>query len=334
MLYLHGLGHSHPANVIDNDFLASLDIGVDCDWIEERVGIRERRTTMSLEYIRETRNKDTRASAEGSNTSTADMAREAALCAFRRAGLDVKSVKMVIAGGCCPEMLIPAEACRLAAELEIPALAFDVSAACASFAAQVHFISQMRPETLPDFLIILNVEAFTRTVDYSDRKSAVLFGDAATAAILSPRVPSPRRIVASSFNTDPAGHRQITIPAGGHFLQDGHRVQLFAIRKTTEMVEHFLSQKNGTAPTDEYFVGHQANLRVLEAVCGRLNIPEDRHLRNVVSFGNCGAAGAPSVLSQNWDSLGPGAIAINVAMVGSGLSWGGVRIEMGGVNSH
>ncbi|HKM67302.1 MAG TPA: ketoacyl-ACP synthase III [Candidatus Acidoferrum sp.] len=331
MLYLHGLGHFHPSNVIDNDFLASLDIGVDCNWIEERVGIRERRTTMSLEYIRETRNLDTRASAEASATSTVDMAREAALCALRRAGLEAKSIKMVIAGGCCPEMLIPAEACRVAGAMEMPALAFDVSAACASFAAQIHFIAQMQPETLPDFILVLNVEAFTRTIDYSDRKSAVLFGDGATAAILSPRVPSPRRIVASTFQTDPAGHHQITIPAGGHFAQEGHRVQLFAIRRTAEMVEYFRSHKNGDAATDEYFVGHQANLRVLEGVCGRLKIEESRHLSNVAKFGNCGAAGAPSVLSQNWDSLGD--CAVNLAVVGSGLSWGGVRIQMTGANS-
>jgi 3-oxoacyl-[acyl-carrier-protein] synthase-3 len=287
---------------------------------------------MSLDYIRETRNLDTRASAEASTTSTVDMAREATLCALRRAGLDARAIKMVIAGGCCPEMLIPAEACRLAATLEMPALAFDVSAACASFAAQVHFISLVRPEALPDFILVLNVEAFTRAINYSDRRTAVLFGDAATAAILSPRIPSPRRIVASTFHTDPAGHHQITIPAGGHFAQDGHRVQLFAIRKTSEMVEYFRSQKNGDAATDEYFVGHQANLRILEGVCGRLNILESRHLTNVANFGNCGAAGAPSVLSQNWDSLG--ACAVNLAVVGSGLSWGGVRIQMTGANSH
>lgn len=326
MLYLHGLGHFHPSTVIDNDFLASLDIGVDCAWIEERVGIRERRTTLSLDYIRETRNNDTRASASGSTMTTVDMAKEATLCALRRAGLEATAIKMVIAGGCCPEMLIPAEACRLAAALEISGVAFDVSAACASFAAQIHFISQMRPETLPDFLLILNVEAFTRTIDYSDRKSAVLFGDAATAAILSPRVSASRKIVDSTFHTDPAGQHQITIPAGGHFSQDGNRVQMFAIRKTTEMVEHFRSRGNGNNEPGEYFVGHQANLRVLEGVCGRLHIPESRHLSNVAAFGNCGAAGAPSVLSQNWDSVGPSAI--NLAVVGSGLSWGGVRIEI------
>src|SRR5262249_45607488 len=180
VLYLHSVGHAHPPTVIDNAFLTSLDIGVEPDWVEERVGIVERRTTMSLDYIRATRNVDTRAAVEGSTTSTTAMAREASEFALRRAGLEARAVGMVISGGCCPEMLIPAEASRIAAAVGIDATAFDVSAACASFVGHIHFLSQMRPEVLPDFILVASVEAFTRTIDYSDRRTAVLFGDAAT----------------------------------------------------------------------------------------------------------------------------------------------------------
>jgi 3-oxoacyl-[acyl-carrier-protein] synthase-3 len=327
LLYLHSIGHFHPENVIDNAFLSSLDIGVDPGWVEERVGILERRTTLSLDYIRQTRNLDARAAAEGSTTSTTEMARQAAELALRRAYLEPIAIQMVIAGGCCPEMLIPAEASRVAAILGIQAVAFDVSAACASFVAQIHFISQMRPESLPDYVLVVSVEAFTRTINYSDRQSAVLFGDAATAAILSPRVPSNTRILRSSLLSDPSGQGQITIRAGGHFAQEGHRVQLFAIRKTVETVEQIVppdSGGNGHTQPKELFIGHQANLRMLEAVCRRLNVRPENHLSNVERFGNCGAAGAPSVLSQQWDALGP--CVINMAVVGSGLSWGGLRI--------
>jgi 3-oxoacyl-[acyl-carrier-protein] synthase III len=325
-LYLHSLGHFHPETVIDNPFLCSLDIGVDAEWIEERVGIRERRTTLSLEYIRETRNEDARAAVEGSTTSTTEMAQRAAQLAVQRAGIETHDIKMILAGGCCPEMLIPAEACRLAAALGLNALALDVSAACASFAAQVHFLSQMRQEVLPDFILLASVEAFTRTINYSDRRAAVLFGDGATAAIVSPRVASRAQIVASCFQTDPSGHAQITIPAGGHFAQDGHRVQLFAVRKTIDLIDHFRCGNGTPVNASEFFIGHQANLRMLEAVCARLEIPAEDHLSNVRKFGNCGAAGAPSVLSQNWNSLA--ACTVNVAVVGSGLSWGGMRICM------
>lgn len=332
MLYLHGIGHSHPSTVIDNDFLSSLDIGVDSAWVEERVGILERRTTLSLEYIRQTRNADTRAAVEGSSMPTTEMAREAAEHALRRAGIEAGAVRMVIAGGCCPEMLIPAEASRVAAALGIEAVAFDVSAACASFAAQIHVLSQMRPEALPDFVLVANVEAFTRTINYADRGTAVLFGDCATAAIVSPRVSSRVRILESSYQTDVSGHGQITIPAGGHFAQEGHRVQMFAVRKTVELIGESRFANNGHSKRNELFIGHQANLRMLEAVCKRLNIPSENHLSNVKYFGNCGAAGAPSVLSQHWDDLG--LCAVNLAVVGSGLSWGGVRICVGEQNPN
>jgi 3-oxoacyl-[acyl-carrier-protein] synthase-3 len=324
VLYLHSIGHCHPDNVIDNAFLSSLDIGIDVSWIEERVGIRERRTTLSLDYIRRTKNLDARAAAEGSTVSTMELAKRAAQLALSRASLEPAAIGWVIAGGCCPEMLIPAEASRVASALGIHAVAFDLSAACSSFVAQVHFTSQMRPEALPDFILVVNVEAFTRTVNYSDRTASVLFGDCATAAILSPRVPSSARILNSCFQTDPSGHDQITIPAGGHFAQDGHRVQVFAIRKTAELVDPSRFVENGSSGPVEYFIGHQANLRMLEAVCKRLNVPPESHLSNVARFGNCGAAGAPSVLSENWETIGPGAI--NMAVVGSGLSWGGLRI--------
>jgi 3-oxoacyl-[acyl-carrier-protein] synthase-3 len=304
-----------------------LDIGIDAGWVEERVGILERRTTMSLDYIRTTRNIDTRAAAEAATTSTMEMGKQAAGMALRRAELEPSAIQMVIAGGCCPEMLIPAEASRVAAALGIPAVAFDVSAACSSFIAQIHFILQMRSETLPDFILVMSVEAFTRTINYSDRKSAVLFGDGASAAIVSPRVASSTRILDSSFHTDPAGHDLITIPAGGHFDQDGHKVQLFAIRKTAEMIDQTRFGSCADPHVNEYFIGHQANLRVLEAVCRRLTIPPKSHLTNVERFGNCGAAGAPSVLSQNWDTLG--SCGISMAVVGSGLSWGGLRIWKG-----
>jgi 3-oxoacyl-[acyl-carrier-protein] synthase-3 len=260
------------------------------------------------------------------------MARQAAELALRRAGIEADAVRMVIAGGCCPEMMIPAEASRVAAALGIDTVAFDVSAACASFAAQIHVLSQMRPEGLPDFVLVANVEAFTRTINYADRGTAVLFGDCATAAIVSPRVSSRVRILESSYQTDVSGHGQITIPAGGHFAQEGHRVQMFAVRKTAELIGETRFAENGNSKRSEIFIGHQANLRMLEAVCKRLNIPAENHLSNVTHFGNCGAAGAPSVLSQYWDNLG--LCAVNLAVVGSGLSWGGMRICVGEQNPN
>lgn len=76
-----------------------------------------------------------------------------------------------------------------------------------------------------------------------------------------------------------------------------------------------------------YFIGHQANLTMLSSVCERLEVPPHRHLYNVDQFGNCGAAGAPGVLSQNWERFVPGD-AIALVVVGSGLTWGGIALQV------
>ena len=105
--------------MLDNPFLASLDIDVDVKWIEDRVGILERRTTLPLDYIRETRNRDPRAAAEAALTTPTKMSLEATKVALERAGLEAEQIGMIVAGGCSPEMQIPADASRMGNALGI-----------------------------------------------------------------------------------------------------------------------------------------------------------------------------------------------------------------------
>lgn len=325
MLYLHSIGHFHPENVLDNAFLESLDIGVDSAWIAERVGIEQRRTVLPLDYIRTTRNRDPREANECASYSNRETAALAAQCALRRAGLAPDNIGMVIAGSCSPQSNLPAEACGIAARLGVTGMAFDLNAGCASFAAQLHFLSLLDATILPDFVLVVSPENNTRTVDYSDRRVAVLWGDGTTAAIVSKRVPGPAVISDTGFATDPAGSHLIGITPGGHFRQDGQAVQTFAVRRTTELFQAGRGGCDGGSKS-QYFVGHQANLRMLESACRRANVQEHEHLSCVADFGNCGAAGAPSVLSMNWDMLRRGCSVV-LAVVGAGLSWGGFHIR-------
>jgi 3-oxoacyl-[acyl-carrier-protein] synthase III len=325
LLYLHALGHFHPETVLDNHFLSSLDIGVDVKWIEDRVGIVERHTTLPLDYLRETLNRDPRAAAEAAHTTPTQMSVHAAELALKRAGLEASQLGMIVSGGCSPEMQIPADSNRIANALGIPATCFDLQSACSSFASQIHFLNQMRPEALPDYVLVVNSETFTRSIDYSDRGQAVLFGDAASAAIVSSRVPAHSVISDTSFNSNPGGQHQITIPTGGHFAQEGHAVQVFAIRTTTDVVKNLQVSLPPSESRRQVFIGHQANLRMLENVCKRTGFALKDHYANVAYFGNCGAAGAPTVLSQHWDELRN--CVIYMAVVGSGLAWGGMRIS-------
>lgn len=284
----------------------------------------ERRTALDLDYIRKTRNVDPRAATEACTVTATRVAMEAGSLALQRSGLNANDIGLVIAGGCTPELSIPAESSRLSAALGISGLAFDVSSACSSLAAQMFVVDSWKPERIPDFVMLVSIEMFTRAVNYSDRRVAALFGDGASAVIISNKHPSNHQITNIIYGTDPTGWNLIRNPSGGHFVQDGHAVQHFAIRKTLEIRNELSRQSAAVDSNAHLFIGHQANLRMLESICRLGDIPSLHHRANVDQFGNCGAAGAPSVMSEHWDEL-EGKVTYLV-VVGAGLAWGGIRI--------
>jgi 3-oxoacyl-[acyl-carrier-protein] synthase-3 len=326
MLYIHGAGHFHPENEIDNAFLESLDIGTTDQWIRDRVGIESRRTVLPLDYIRATKNRDLRAAPEAALYSNAECGRRAAEMALERAGIRPSEVGMVIAGGCSPDTCIPAEAARIARALGLSVPAFDLHAACSTFGAQLHFVDRMGPAA-PPYVLVVQPENITRTLDFSDRSTAVLFGDATSAAVVSTHVPSRLRVIRTTYDTDPSGCDEVTIPRTGYFKQNGAVVQKFAIKKMSSLLKDIEDRLDPDRRPRLLYIGHQANLTMLEAVCRRADIPPERHLHNIVRFGNQCAAGAPSVLSQHWDRLRPGDVAA-VVVVGSGLSWSSLTVEI------
>jgi 3-oxoacyl-[acyl-carrier-protein] synthase III len=318
MLYLHGIGHFHPENVITNRFLEELEIGTDEAWIMERVGIRERRTVLPLDYIRETKNRDPRAAYEASLYRNAETAAAAARMALDRAGIMPGDIGLVVSGSSLPGCSTPAEAATVAAELGIDAPCLDVNSACTTFGMQIDLLNRMAADKLPSFVLTVQPEGITRAIDYSDRSASVLFGDASTAAVVSLSVKARLAIASSSCGTNAANWEKVTIPFASHFRQDGHAVQGFAIRRMTESLQGL---KAGLADAGRFrFIGHQANLGALRTVCERAGIPEEQHWHNVCDFGNTGGAGAPAVLSARWDELSAGD-RVAVCLVGAGLTW-------------
>lgn len=319
MLYLHGIGHFHPDNVITNQFLEDLDIGTSEEWILERVGIYTRRTVLSLDYIKEKKNRDPREAFDATQYSHAEMGAAASRMALSRAGLNPEDIGLVVSGSSAPDNVSPSEAATVAACLGIDVPCFDLNTACSSFGTQITVLSQMKPECLPPFILVVNPETLTRTVNYADRNSAVLFGDGTSSAVVSAQVPAKAAFTDCFCDSKPTDWNKITIPRMGYFQQDGRAVQGFAIRKTTESVRllHALYPLNG-----DYFkfVGHQANMGMLTTVCERAGIPEKNHWHNIADYGNTGSSGCPAVLSQHWDKLSPGDH-VAIALVGAGLTW-------------
>lgn len=319
-LNLLGIGHFHPENEITNQFLEDLDIGTNDEWILERTGIRSRRTTLPLDYIRTTRNADPGAAIEAAEISNAQMGAHAAKMALERAGVTASDVGLMLGGGCAPDTTSPAEACNIGALLGVESASLDVNSACSSFIAAVYMLSMMDPAKLPDIVLVVTAEPMTKTVDYNDRTASVLWGDGALAAVFSTKQRGIAEIVHSNLISDPAGHDKVVVPRIGHFRQEGRTVQTFAIRKTSDLLlatreEHLDKTRNF------HFIGHQANLRMLESVCRRCEVPDDLHHSNVELFGNTAGASSGSVISQRWDKWTP-RDDLCVVGVGSGLTWG------------
>jgi 3-oxoacyl-[acyl-carrier-protein] synthase-3 len=246
--------------------------------------------------------------------------------ALERAGLTPEDIGMVISGSSTPDHVTPAEAATVAAELGVDVLCFDLNSACSTFGMQLKFLSDMKPEALPAYVLVVNPESFTRSVDYSDKKVAPLFGDGSSAAVVSASVPSKMVFEACFCDSNPLSWDKVRIPHMAHFGQNGRAVQGFAIRKTTESLRKL--QEIYPINSGRFkFIGHQANYGMLKTVCERCGLSEDDHWHNVVNYGNTGGSSAPCVLSQHWDRFRPGNH-IALVMVGSGLTWGRTMLKI------
>ena len=247
--------------------------------------------------------------------------------AVERAGIELSDVGLLISGSTAPDHSCPAEAATIAAELGIEVPVLDVNSACTSFFAQIWMLSNMREDALPRFTVVVAPDAMTKTVDYSERATAVLWGDAAVAGVVSatearssiaPRV-APHLDALGLGGRD--GQARRLLPSG--------RQARAACSRSSKAGEH-LSALEGAlrgAPDRRFhFVAHQANLRMLENVCRRAGIPAERHHYNVDWYGNTGAASAASVLSMQWDKFDDHD---DVAMVGvgGGLTWGSYLVR-------
>ncbi len=328
MLYLHAMGHFHPENIISNQFLEDLDIGTTEEWILERVGIQNRRTILPLDYIRQTKNINPLEAFAVRQYKNAQMGAHAARRALQRAGIKAEDIGLLIAGTSSPDNITPAEAAAIAAELGMEVPCFDLNAACATFGMNINFLLRMQPETLPPYVLVVNVESMTKSLNYADRGNAVLFGDGAVAAVVSAKIPAQAVFVGGGFDGRPSGWTKVGIDWDWKFHQDGHAVQGFAIRTTTDCLK--LLQDDYAAKAPRFiFIGHQANLLMLKSVCERGGIAPEKHWHNVEQFGNTACCGSPSVLSMQWDNLKPGDN-IAMVMVGAGLSWSYMMLQVGG----
>jgi 3-oxoacyl-[acyl-carrier-protein] synthase-3 len=330
-MYIYSMGHYFPENIVDNDFFDQMDIGSAADWIKDRVGIEARRSVLTREHILDIRYGRTdrqKLKDAGQIESIASMAEKAWKVALTRALVVHDSIDTVIGGTSVPDDDIPSSGCVVSAQIGLERVrAFDVNSACSTFVVQSHVMRGLIQSGLTKEGAIFCAERYTTRVDYSDRRNSILFGDSAIAAIVSS---TPKegalRVVDSLVESAPSGWEHIHLPDGKFFHQNGAAVQKFAVTKTIAAAQDILARNNLSTGDAHWFIGHQANYRMLVSAIEKMGVPASHHLYNVIDRGNQGACGAPSVLSQNWDRYKKGDYIV-IAVVGAGLTWGSLLLQ-------
>jgi 3-oxoacyl-[acyl-carrier-protein] synthase III len=309
-----GLGAHLPARVVTNDELAA-SLDTSDEWIRTRTGIHQRHVAAAGE-------------------ATSDLAAAAGKAALADAGLGIEEVATVLVATTTPDHAVSATAPLVAAQLGTGVAALDINAACSGFLYGLHVGAALASVGGP--VLLIGAETLTRIVDPTDRSVAVLFGDGAGAVVL---VRDDRAefgpFTLGADGTDPsllwteAGGTRTPIDGsvlaeGRHYLtMRGGDVYRHAVARMTAASEQVLLQAGRTIEEVDLFVGHQANRRILEAVRGRLGVPEARTHVTVDQHGNTSAASLPLALADARDRgrLQPGATVL-LAAFGAGLTWG------------
>ncbi len=322
------LGTYVPERVVTNDDLAKI-VDTNDEWIRTRTGIEERRWVEP-------------------GTPTSALAERAARQCLERRGIGAEELDLIVVGTVTPDMLFPATACILQDRLKATkAWGFDVSAACSGFVYALTVGAQFVMSGMHRKVLVIGADVMTSILDLQDRTTNVLFGDGAGAVLLEPST-DDTGIIDFGNEVDGGGACHLYMTAGGslhpashetvdrkeHYVrQDGAVVFKYAVRKFAEAGLGLLERNGMTTADLDFFVPHQANLRIIDAVSQRFGLPEEKVVKNIAKFGNTTAATIPLALASALDAgrVKKGDLVL-LAAVGAGftvgtalLRWSGVR---------
>lgn len=309
---IRGAGHSVPPHIVTNDDLARR-MDTSDEWITTRTGIRRRHHIAA-------------------ETQT-DLCIAAARQAMEASGARPEEIGVCIVATITPESLMPSTACMVQHALGLPtdALCFDLNAACSGFVFALHTAECLLAAAERKLALVIGGEALSRIVNWDDRASCILFGDGAGAVVVESRAewPSIGAVVGCDGNAEllhAAGPGSGQAPL---IAMEGTKVFRFAVETVSACVTQ-LMEKRGAALTDvDWFVFHQANARIIDAVVRRHGLPAGQVYLNVDEYGNTSAASIPIALSemQQKGLTRPGDRVL-VTGFGGGLTWGGALITI------
>ncbi len=318
-----GTGSYAPKKVITNHDLEKM-VETSDQWIIERTGIKERRVCEKGE-------------------TTSDLAHEAAKHALHAAGIAPADIDLIIVATLSPDTHMPSMACKLQARLGAKrAAAFDLYAACSGFLYGLSTADAFIRSGMHQTILVIGAEALSRYTDWEDRTTCVLFGDGAGAAVLQ-RHAGKRGILSTHLHSDGSFGDLLHIPAGGaahpathdtverrqHYIKmKGNETFKVAVRALEDVVQEALDH-NKVKPEDiDLLVPHQANLRIIQAMAKRLNMPMEKVALTIHKYGNTSAASIPMALDE---AVRNGRVKENDLILleafGGGLTWASALIR-------
>ena len=318
-----GCGAYLPAQVLTNAELAK-KIDTTDEWIRQRTGIRQRHIA-----------------ADGEMTS--DLGTAAAREAMAQAGVVPADIDLIVCATSTPDETFPATATRIQTRLGIgQGAAFDVQAVCSGFVYAMAVADNFLRVGQSKTALVIGAETFSRILDWEDRSTCVLFGDGAGAVVLqatdgvsAANGAKSRGVLSTHLYADGAHHDALYVDGGpsstqtvGHLRMEGKEVFRHAVVRMAEAIDTAL-EANGLTPGDvDWLVPHQANIRIIESMGRRLNLPSDRVVVTVDRHANTSAASIPLALSE---AVGDGRIQqgdlVLMEAMGGGFTWGSALVR-------
>ncbi|MFP4064972.1 MAG: beta-ketoacyl-ACP synthase III [Bacteroidales bacterium] len=311
-----------PDYVLTNQELEQM-VDTSDEWISTRTGIKERRIL------------------KGEGLATSDMAAEAVKGLLDKRGISPDEVDLLVCSTVTPDMKFPATANLVSLKAGINnAFSYDMNAACSGFIYALTTAASFVETGKYKKVVVVGADKMSSIVDYTDRQTCVIFGDAASAVLLEP-TEEEEGVMDHAFGTDGSGYVHLHMKAGGslkppshetvdareHYVyQEGQPVFKFAVTKMAGISKE-LMDKNGLDGDDiTWLVPHQANLRIIEATGKRLGIPPEKVMVNIQRYGNTTNATIPLCLWDYENQLKKGDNLILTAF-GGGFTWGAVWVK-------
>ena len=317
---IKGTGSCIPEKVVTNAYFEEI-VATSDEWITTRTGIKERRMIEPGQAL-------------------TDLAYPASQRALEAAGIDPMDLDMIIVGTASPDMVTPSASCILQHRLgAYNANAFDVNAACPGFIYGMSIAEKYIQDGSNELVLVVGAEIVSNRIDYSDRATCVLFGDGAGAVVLGPkRGDDDGEFLATQMKADGRLWGLLNLPGGGsrnppsvkmlegglHFLKmQGNEVFKHAVRNMVDACEKVMEEAGYTSGDVKWLIPHQANLRIMEVVAKRLEIPIEKVIVTVHKYGNTSAATIPTAFDEFVRSgkIRRGDL-ILITSFGAGFTWG------------